>query len=102
MDTQFLRTLLEQIDAIPVEDINRRYELLCDLLTFAQKQASSPSSHTFRSTNILSKLLQFIEDIPEENREQRYFQLVSLMIFIKRQARLNPAHESPTLSQATG
>lgn len=100
MDMHFLRTLLEEIDAIPVEDINRRYGLLCDLLAFAKKEASSPASRAFCSTNILLKLLQFIEGIPEENREQRYFQLVSLMIFIKRQARLNPSHSSPDLSRA--
>lgn len=100
MDMHFLGNLLEQIDAIPADDINGRYDLLCDLLTIAKKEASSPASHVFRSTNILSKLLQFIEDIPEESREQRYFQLVSLMIFIKRQARLENVSESPTLNQA--
>lgn len=100
MDMHFLRTLLEQIDAIPVDDINGRYGLLCDLLTVAKKEASSPASHAFGSTNILSKLLRFIEDIPEENREQRYFQLVSLMIFIKRQTLLENMSKPATLNQA--
>ena len=97
MDMHFLRNLLERIDAIPDDDINGRYDLLCDLLTIAKKEASSPASHVFRSTNILSALLRVIENIPEDNREQRYFQLVSLMIFIKRQARLNPQNQSPPL-----
>lgn len=97
MDMHFLRTLLERIDAIPDDDINGRYDLLCDLLAVAKKEASSPASQVFRSTNILSALLRFIEDIPEENREQRHFQLVSLLIFIKRQAQLNPPISSPSL-----
>lgn len=100
MDAHFLCTLLREIDTIPVEDIDRRYRLLCELMASVKKEVHRSQSSLFRSTNILSKLLQSIDAIPEHNHERRYFQLVSLMIFIKRQARLENVSESRTLNQA--
>ncbi len=100
MDKHTLRTLLQEIDAIPVEDINRRYELLCELMALVKKVAAYRKTALFRSTNILLKLLQSIDTIPEHNHERRYFQLISLMIFIKRQAQLDASSDSPSVRRA--
>ena len=98
MDTYALRMLLRQIDAIQVEDISKRYGLLCELLAFVKREATSPAGSAFDSNDVLLRLIKSIDAIPVENIERRYFQLVSLMIFVKRQALLDPSYQAANLT----